>query len=250
MPLRVDLNADMGEGAPSDARLMLRVTSANIACGGHAGDGDTMRRTVELAIKHRVGIGAHPSFADRTSFGRKETQVEPRQLTAQIVEQVQALRRVAELQGATLSHVKPHGALYNMAARDEATARAVIEAMKAAAPGLALFALAGSKLVSLARAEGIAVAEEVFADRGYRADGSLVPRGQPGAMVESSPDALERVIRMVKEGRVAAVDGGEAVVHADTICIHGDEEGAHILAQVLRSKMRKAGIYVKRFGAP
>lgn len=250
LPLRIDLNADVGEGAASDTELFAAITSANIACGGHTGDEDSMRAAVAMALKHGVAIGAHPSYADRAGFGRKEMDIEPALLTQQLLAQIRTMQRIAVAAGAALRHVKPHGALYNRAARDEATARALIEAIKQADAGLALFALASCPLVKWARDADIAVAEEVFADRGYRADGSLVPRGQPGAMLKDPQLAAQRVERMIAAGTVETVDGGVAAVCADTVCLHGDEPEAVTFAQALRQRLLQTGITITKFGVP
>lgn len=245
--LRIDLNADVGEGAVSDSELFALITSANIACGGHAGDDDSMRTAIALALKHGVAIGAHPSYADRANFGRRELDIKPAQLARQLLAQIQTLQRAAASAGARLRHVKPHGALYNRAARDEAMARAVLEAIRQADAGLALFALASSPLVKWAREANIAVAEEVFADRGYRADGSLVPRGQPGALVKDPQLAAQRVERMIVAGTAETVDGGTATVRADTVCLHGDEPEAVAFARTLRNKLQRRGIAIAKF---
>ncbi|MCW8133697.1 MAG: 5-oxoprolinase subunit PxpA [Planctomycetota bacterium] len=248
--MRVDLNGDVGEGAGHDADLLPLVTSANIACGGHAGDEASMRATVALAAKHGVAIGAHPSYPDRANFGRVDVEVAPAPLKEQVAEQILALRRVADHAGLPLRHVKPHGALYNRAARDEPVARAVIEAVQAAAPGAVLFVLAGSPLAEWARSAGLAVAEEVFADRGYRADGSLVPRGQPGAHVPAGREAGARVLRMLRDGTVASVEGKAVPIRADTICIHGDGPEAVRMARELRAFLvSPGGVEIARFGS-
>lgn len=248
MGLRVDLNCDMGEGAGHDAELMPLVTSANIACGGHAGDEASMRTAVALAAKHCVGVGAHPGYLDRVKFGRVDLDVTSEQLKAQVVAQIRALQRVAEDAGVPLRHVKPHGALYNRAAGDQAAGTAVIEAVLAVDPGMALFVLAGSPLAARARAAGLAVAEEVFADRGYRADGSLVPRGQPGAIVPANREAWVRVLGMVRDRKVASVDGSWVALCPDTICIHGDGPDAATMARGLSTFLRSPGnVEIKRF---
>jgi UPF0271 protein len=248
--LRVDLNCDMGEGFGSDAELLALVTSANIACGGHAGDRESMARSVKAALRAGVAVGAHPSLADQEGFGRRPLSVEPGDLEDSLVAQVRELDEVVRGLGARLSHVKLHGELYSRAASDPATARLVLRALRRASECRTLFALSGSLLVELARGDGFLVAQEAFADRGYGADGSLAPRGSPGAMVTDPVVAAARALRMVKEGTVVAVDGPEVALRADTICIHGDEPGAAACARALREALGRAGVEVRRFASP
>jgi UPF0271 protein len=250
MLLRVDLNCDLGEGVPAsrDEAILDWVTSANIACGYHAGDHNVMRRTVELAASKGVGLGAHPGFPDREGFGRREMRFEPAEIFNMVIYQVGALRAFAHVAGVRLRHVKPHGALYNMAAREAGPARAIVDAVRAIDPELILFAPAASELVRAARRDGVPVAEEAFADRAYRPDGTLVPRTAPGAMIPDAADAAARAVRMVKEGRLTAIDGSELAIHADTICVHGDEPGALEFVKVLRAAFERHGIEVRRIG--
>lgn len=243
----VDLNCDMGESFGSwamgdDAAILEHVTSANIACGFHAGDPGMMRRTVELALERGVAIGAHPGFADLQGFGRRSIELSPEEVHDLVVYQVGALAGFAAARGTALQHVKPHGALYNMAAKRRPLADAIARAVHAVDPGLVLFGLAGSALVAAARDAGLTAAEEVFADRRYMRDASLVPRGDAGAVIESPRDAVSQAVRMVREGRVVALDGTEVRVRADTICIHGDTPGAANHARELRDALRAAGI--------
>ena len=240
----IDLNCDLGEGAGHDAGLMPLITSANIACGGHAGDKATMCTTVELAQKHGVAIGAHPSFADRENFGRRELVMSAEEIWAMVMIQIMALRAIAPLR-----HVKPHGALYNLAARDATVAGVVADAVLAVDKELILFALAGSELVNAGRARGLRVAEEVFADRTYQADGSLTPRSRPEAMIQDEGIMAAQALRMIHEGKVRSTDGVEVSIKADTICIHGDGPNAVTFAQRLKVELRKAGIEIKAFGA-
>jgi len=240
----VDLNCDLGEGAGHDAELMPWITSANIACGAHAGDEATMRATVELAQQQGVAIGAHPGFADREQFGRRELALTSAEIRALVAAQIAALRAFAPVR-----HVKPHGALYNLAARDRVVADSIAEAVHAADPALVLFALAGSELVRAGRARGLRVAEEVFADRTYRADGSLTPRSQPGALIEDEERAAAQVVRMVREGRVRAGDGSDVSIAADTICLHGDGAHAVAFARRLNAELQRAGVTLQAFGA-
>lgn len=245
----VDLNCDMGEsfGAWSmgdDAAILAHVTSASIACGFHAGDPRTMRSTVEMALERGVAIGAHPGFADLPGFGRRNIELSPDEVHDLVIYQVGALAGFASACGARLQHVKPHGALYNMAATRRSLADAIARAVHAVDSGLVLFGLAGSALVTAGREIGLTVAEEVFADRRYAADGTLVRRGEPGAVIATTGDAVAQAVRMVTGGRVVATDGSEIEVRADTICIHGDTPGAANHARELRDALRAAGVDV------
>lgn len=234
---RIDLNCDLGEGAGHDAELMSLITSANIACGAHAGDEATMRATVALAQQHGVAIGAHPGFADRENFGRREIGLPPGELAKLVGDQIAALARLAPL-----THVKPHGALYNLAARDAAVAKVIAEAVRATGAPLVLFALAGSELVRAGRAAGLQVAEEVFADRTYQRDGSLTPRSRADALIDDEARAVAQVLRMVREGKVRATDGTDVSIRADTICVHGDGPHAVAFARLLRTELAHAGV--------
>ena len=240
----VDLNADVGEGCGQDDALMPLISSANIACGLHAGDADTMREAVRHAIEHGVAIGAHPSFPNRGDFGRREMQVAASDLHECIAGQVRLLAGIAAAAGARLRHVKPHGALYNMAARDESLAATVVAAVRDVDPSLTIVGLAGSALVKVALRMGLRAASECFADRAYRADGSLVPRDQPGSVLHEESAVASRAVAMVRERGVAAVDGSRVRVDADTICIHGDTPGAPALAKRIRDALAIAGIRV------
>ena len=236
----LDLNCDLGEGAGHDAELMPLITSANIACGAHAGDDATMRSAVALAQRHGVAVGAHPGFADRENFGRQELNLSGAAIAALVTTQIAALARFGPLR-----HVKPHGGLYNLAARDPAVAQAVAAAVRAADPTLVLFGLAGSELVRAGRAAGLQVAEEGFADRTYQRDGSLTPRSRPEALIGDEEAAVAQVLRMVREGRVRATDGTEVALRADTVCVHGDGTRAVAFARRLRQELTQAGIELK-----
>ena len=240
----VDLNADVGEGCGQDASLMPLISSANIACGLHAGDAGTMREAVRLARDHNVAIGAHPSFPDREHFGRREMRLPVEEVHGCIVAQVRTLADVAAAAGARLHHVKPHGALYNMAARDERLAEAVVAAVRSVDPSLAVFGLAGSALVQAASRIGLRSVSEAFADRAYQADGSLLPRDRPGSVLDDETEVASRAVAMVRERRVAAVDGSRVSLDAGTICIHGDTPGAPALARRIRDALAAAGITV------
>jgi 5-oxoprolinase (ATP-hydrolysing) subunit A len=248
--LCVDLNCDMGEGYGSDAELLTLVTSANIACGGHTGDAASMDRAIELALQHGAAVGAHPGYVDRDGFGRRELAVEPSVLGGQIEAQVRALAEAARTRGTRLSHVKLHGALYSVAARDHGIAAAVLRALARASGCRTLFALAGSALVQAARADGFTVAEEGFADRAYRSDGTLATRGTPGAMIADPVEAARRAVRMVRDGTIQCIDGQTITVRVDTICIHGDEPGAVQCALALRDALQSSGVRVRRFDQP
>ncbi|MFT4100186.1 MAG: 5-oxoprolinase subunit PxpA [Burkholderiaceae bacterium] len=242
--MRVDLNADLGEGCDTDEALLALVTSANIACGGHAGDAATMLRTVDGALARGVAIGAHPSFVDRAGFGRSEMRLPADEVYATVLAQVGALDAIVRARGGRLAHVKPHGALYNQSARDPALAATIARAVRDFDPTLVLFGLANSESIAAARAAGLRVAEEVFADRGYNADGSLVRRGTPGALIDDERQALDQTLRMVRERSVRALDGTVVPINAQTVCLHGD--GAHALAfaRRIREGLRAAGITV------
>lgn len=247
--MRIDLNCDLGEGAGHDPELMPLITSANIACGAHAGDMDTMRATVALAIRHSVALGAHPGFADRENFGRRELSLSPAAVRQLVEEQTTALQKIAAEFGARLSHVKPHGALYNLAARDASVARAVAEGVRACDATLVLFGLAGSVSLEVARECGLRVASEVFADRTYQADGSLTPRSRPEALITDEVAAVGQVRRMIREGKVRATGGEEVTIVADTVCLHGDGAHAVEFARRLRTELAAGGVNVVRFGA-
>lgn len=241
----VDLNCDLGEGAGHDAELMPLISSANIACGGHAGDDATMRATVELALQHGVAVGAHPGFDDRENFGRVELELSPMAIAGLVRTQTERLLAVAGAAGARVRHVKPHGALYNLAAREPTVARAVAEAVYEADPRLRLVGLAGSQLLEAGAACGLSTLSEVFADRSYQSDGSLTPRSQPGAVLTDSAAALAQVLLMVREGRVLAGDGSSVEIRADTICLHGDGAHAVEFALRLRAALQAAGFEIR-----
>jgi len=226
--MKIDLNADLGEGSGSDQQLLQLVTSANIACGFHAGDAQTMLQSVRWALESGVAIGAHPSFPDRENFGRTAMQLPPETVYAQVVYQIGALKAIVESEGGKLVHVKPHGMLYNQAAVDSQLADAIARAVQAVDPSLILVGLANSELIGAAERLGLVARQEVFADRGYQADGTLVPRSQPGAIIESEQQAIEQTLNMVQHGKVLSISGEEVAVRADSVCLHGD--GAHALA--------------------
>jgi len=246
---RIDLNCDLGEGAGHDAELMPLITSANIACGAHAGDEATMRASVVLAQRHGVRVGAHPGFVDRENFGRRELAVSPVEAGVLVHGQIRILQRIAAETGAGVHHVKLHGALYNMAARDYDLAVMIAAAIQTTGRDSLLYAPAGSQLIRAARLIGLPVAAEVFADRTYQPDGSLTPRSRPDALISDEARAAAQVLRMVREGRVLTTDGAEVPISADTVCVHGDGPRAVAVAHRLRQELERAGVAIKAFGA-
>ena len=250
MKTAIDLNCDMGEsfGAWSmgaDSAVLQYVSSANVACGFHAGDPMIMRRTVADALDHGVAVGAHPALQDLHGFGRRAMQVTPEEAYALILYQVGALSGFCRVLGGQLSHVKPHGALYNMAAKDALLADAIARAVRDFDPRLILFGLAGSELVRAGRKVGLTTVNEVFADRTYQADGTLTPRSRPGAMIADLSAALAQVERMMRQGNVLATDGTEVAIEPDTVCIHGDEPDAAQFARELRALLARLGVAVR-----
>ena len=232
----IDLNCDLGEsfGAYTigmDAEILPYVTSANIACGFHAGDPSVMQKSVLLCKKYGVQVGAHPGLPDLQGFGRRRMAISPAEAEADVMYQIGALKAFCDTAGVPLHHVKPHGALYNMAAKDPVLAAAICRAVQAAAPGAVLLALSG----------------EVFADRGYQADGSLVPRGAPGAMIEDEDTAIARVLQMAAQGTVQADDGSTVTLQADSVCVHGDGPKALAFVQKISAALLAAGTAVTAF---
>jgi UPF0271 protein len=247
--MQIDLNADLGEGAGSDEALLALVSSANIACGWHAGDASTMRQCVRWAIDHHVAIGAHPSFPDRENFGRSPMQLPPQEIIDGMLYQIGALAAIVKAEGGTLAHVKPHGMLYNQAVNEPELAAAICEAVRRFDPGLRFFGLAGSGMIAAAERAGLKPVEEVFADRGYMPDGSLVPRSQPGALIQDEAQSLAQTLSLVRDHRVTAIDGSVVAVNAQTVCLHGD--GAHALAfaRRIREALEREGVAVMATGA-
>ncbi|WP_213955129.1 MULTISPECIES: 5-oxoprolinase subunit PxpA [unclassified Variovorax] len=243
--MSIDLNADLGEGCDNDEALMALVSSANIACGWHAGDATTMRQCVRWALKNGVAIGAHPSYPDRENFGRSEMNLPADDIIAGTLYQIGALAAIARAEGATLAHVKPHGALYNQAAKDPALADALCEAVRRFDPSLRFFGLAGSGMIAAARRAGLQPVEEVFADRGYNADGSLVSRKLPGALIEDDALAMAQAISLVRDHSVRAIDGSLVAVNAQTVCLHGDGPHALKFARSIREKLAGEGIAIR-----
>lgn len=248
----IDLNADVGEGF-GDEPLYALVSSVNVACGAHAGDAASMAAAVDAALAAGCAIGAHPGYADRASMGRRPQMLAPHDLTTLLLDQVRTLEAIAASGGARLTHVKPHGALYNRAAVDAACARAVADAVAVAGSSLALYALAGSALADAGRAAGVPVIEEAFCDRGYRADGTLVPRDEAGALVADPGAAAAQAVALARGDPVATIGGGSIRVRAGTLCLHADTPGAVANARAVRAALDDAGIVVAapgRVGEP
>ncbi len=251
MSLKIDLNCDMGESFGMykmglDEEVIKHISSANIACGFHAGDPTWMRRTIRLAEEHGVAVGAHPSFPDLVGFGRRNMAVSPEEARDDLVYQIGALQ--AFTRDKKLQHVKPHGAMYNRAVNDSELARAICEALAEVDAGMALVALAGSQWVSVANEMGVRVAREIFADRALNPDGTLVSRSQPGAVLENVDQVVEQSLAMVTQGLATAIDGTKIEVQADSLCIHGDTPGAVEMAATLRRELESAGVTVAPLG--
>ncbi len=248
--MRIDLNSDLGESfgpwpMGQDAALMDSISSANVACGFHAGDPGAMRATVALAKARGVAVGAHPGFPDLVGFGRREMKATPQEVEDFVVYQVAALAGIAATQGVALQHVKAHGALYNMACRDRALADAIASAVAKFDRSLILFGLPNSELLRAGEAAGLPVAAEVFADRAYERDGSLASRHKPGSVIHDADAVVARAIRMVRDKEVVAVDGSVITLEADTICLHGDTPGAAGLARAVRAGLENAGVKIR-----
>jgi UPF0271 protein len=242
MSLVVDLNADLGEGAGHDDELLALVTSANIACGFHVGDAESMHQSIEAARSRNVAVGAHPSLFDRENFGRKELPVKADEVLDAVIYQLGIFAAIADACGVRPNHVKPHGALYNMAARNGELADAIARAVVRVDRQLIFFAPVNSALSRAGQVHGLQIAHEVFADRNYCRDGSLVSRSRPDALLHNPGDAAPRVLRMLCEGKVRSVDGEEVDVRAETICLHGDNPEAVEFARALRSQLEKQGV--------
>lgn len=251
--VNIDINCDMGESFGAyrlgrDEEILDYVTSANIACGFHAGDPATMRKTVRLALEKNVGIGVHPGLQDLVGFGRREIQITPQEAYDLVVYQIGALSAFVHSEGGKLQHVKPHGALFNMAAKNASLAEAIAEAIYKVDHELILFGLAKSELVKAGKKIGLRSASEVFSDRTYQEDGSLTSRREPNALIKDHNAAINQVIRMVKEGKVTSVQGRDVDILADTVCIHGDGEKALEFAKYISSSLQETGITVQKIG--
>lgn len=248
----IDLNSDLGEGygpwaMGDDAAMLAVVTSANIACGGHAGDPETMYNTCRTAAAHGVVIGAHPSYVDREGFGRRVIPMHPDEIGRMVVAQVGALEAVARMTGTEVRYVKPHGALGNVAAASHDVAAGIIAAVHAAFPTMAILAISGTQLELVARGAGVEVYSEIFADRAYQPDGMLVPRGQPGAVIHDAGKAAQRLVDFVEHGRMAVVGGQPIPLAAHSVCVHGDTPGAVDMARHIRAELIKAGLALGPF---
>lgn len=251
---RIDLNADLGEGFGSyhhddDRELLGLVSSANVACGFHAGDPLVMRATVAIAAANGVAVGAHPGYPDLVGFGRRELAATAAQITADVIYQIGALQAVCRAAGTRLRYVKAHGALYNRAVADRTAATAIAEGVRAADPDLVLLGLPSSQMLAAAEAVGLRTASEAFADRAYARDGSLVPRSQAGAVIHDVDAVVARTVRMVTTGHVTAIDGTELAVRADSVCVHSDTPGAVGLLRAIRQGLTAAGVSVAPFAA-
>lgn len=254
MPLTIDVNADLGEGfgdlrARQDEVLLDLVSSANIACGFHAGDATTMVDTVRAAKQRGVTIGAHPSYPDIPGFGRRELGLSPKEISRHVVYQIHALREVCGAEGAKLSYVKPHGALYNRGARDHDAAEAIVAAIREVEASLTLLAPAGSEMDHAAARAGIAFASEAFVDRAYRADGTLVPRDQPDAVIHDVKGAVQRAVMLVKGQTITADDGTELRITAQSLCVHGDNPDASSILRALNARLKESGVTIAPFAA-
>ena len=239
----MDLNADVGEGM-DDATVLPYVTSANVACGMHAGDPNVMDETVDLALSRGIRVGAHPGYPDRANFGRVTVEMAADGIENLVVYQVAALEGFVRSRGARLTHVKPHGALYHNGGEFPDVARAIADGVRRVGTHLVLVGAAGSMLIGAGREAGLTVAEEAFADRRYRADGTLVPRGEPGALVTDPDEAAEQAVRLARDRMAIANDGSRIEVRADTICLHGDTPGAADIARRIHERFRLAGIRI------
>jgi len=252
--MRIDINSDVGEsfGAYTighDAGLMTAITSANVAAGFHGGDPSVLRATIRIAIAGGVAVGAHPGFPDLVGFGRREINATPKEVEDLVLYQVSAVAGVARAEGVSLQHVKPHGALFNMAVRNRELADAIARGIAAFDANLILFGLPGSEILAAGRAAGLRVAAEVFADRAYEPDGSLASRRKPGSVIHDPDAVVARAVRMAKDRSVVAIDGSIVRLDADTICVHGDTPGSDVLATKIRSGFEAAGVTVKAIGS-
>lgn len=245
---RIDFNCDLGEGCGDDAAIMPWITSANIACGGHAGDDGTIRDTLRLCRMHGVVAGAHPAYDDRAHFGRRELMLSPGEIRALVGDQIERIRSIADEERVSLRHVKPHGALYNLSAREPDVALAIAEAVHLIDPGLVLVGLSGSQSIRAAESLGLRVAHEVFAERAYAADGQLLPRSTQGAVIASVDASTAQALGLALHGRVRAADGTSLTLRADTLCLHGDRSDAATFARALHDSLEAGGIDILPFG--
>lgn len=247
---RIDLNCDLGElegddGLAIDAAVLPHVSSANVACGTHAGNATSIRQLAVLCREHGVAFGAHPGYPDRTGFGRTVIPMSPLEITNSVAAQIALAAAIADSEGIRLSHVKPHGALYNLSATDSAVAEAIATAVRRAYPAARLVGLASSKLIAAGRAMGLATTNEVFADRSYRGDGTLVPRDQPRAILQDANEIAQRIVEMVRDGKVRTTDETEIPVVAESVCVHGDTQNCLEIVMRLRKSLKENGISVR-----
>ncbi|MFW6597616.1 LamB/YcsF family protein [Propionibacteriaceae bacterium Y2011] len=250
----IDLNSDLGENTPDrivsdDAAMLDIVTSANVSCGFHAGNPEGIRTTLAAAVERGVTIGAHPGYDDYENFGRTKVDIDPATLQAQVEYQLGALLGLTAAVGGTVSYVKPHGALYNTIARDETQAKAVVAAVRAVAPNLVFLGLSGGLATELAARSGLTAASEAFADRAYQPDGQLVSRTEEGSVLHDPEQVAARMVRLAQDGVVEAIDGSEVKVDAQSICVHGDSDGAIAMAAQTRRALEAAGITISPFAA-
>jgi 5-oxoprolinase (ATP-hydrolysing) subunit A len=245
MTMSIDLNCDLGEGMPNDEQLMAFISSANIACGYHAGDATIMKRTIEHCLRHNVQVGAHPGFNDKANFGRTEIKLSDNALYDLIADQLQVMHSACLTMGAALHHVKPHGALYNMAAKDRRVSSVIAKAVKEFDSSLILYGLSGSFLITEAKEFGIDAKHEVFADRTYQEDGSLTPRNLKNALITDTDQSLAQVIQMIERNEVMTVEGKSIPIQADTICLHGDGAHAVDFAKAVYNHLQSKGITIK-----
>ena len=244
--MTIDLNCDMGEGFDTDALIMPFISSANIACGGHAGDENTMRETIQLALEHGVAIGAHPSYPDREHFGRKEMELPLEEISLSIQSQIITLKKITEYSGAKLNHVKPHGALYNTAAKNKELAMTIVKAIKSIDPLLKVFGLPFSALQEACTLEGLVFYSEGFADRTYTKDGNLTPRSESNALIESTEQAIVQAINMIEKQLVTTTEGTTIKMPVQTICIHGDGSHAVSFATAIHNALKEKNILIKQ----
>jgi 5-oxoprolinase (ATP-hydrolysing) subunit A len=249
----IDLNSDLGEAFGAhrigfDDELFDLISSANVACGFHGGDPRVMERTVAACVARGVAVGAHPGFPDLVGFGRREIAAAPDEIRADTLYQIGALDAICRAAGVRMQHVKAHGALYNRAVKDDAAAEAIAAAVKAYDPGLAMLALPGSRLAAAAEAAGVPLAREGFVDRAYNADGTLVNRRLPGAVISDPAVAAERALRLVVDGTLIAIDGAALTLAVDSLCIHSDTPGAVAIARAVRQRFEQAGVAIRPFG--
>jgi len=243
--MKIDINSDLGEGAGNDEAVMEYISSANIACGYHAGDADSMYKTIQLALKNNVAIGAHPGYDDKENFGRTAMDLSPSEVKRIVKDQLETIKTIAERLGAKIEHIKAHGALYNQAASNQTQALAIAEAVYEMDPKLIFVGLANSLMIDVAKGVGLRTASEVFADRAYTNEGFLVPRGMEGAVIHDADICKKRVLKMLRDSVVESIDGVEIAIQADTVCIHGDNPQALELAKAIHDYLLDNGVEIR-----